>query len=150
MVGPRLPETARLLGMSRHPEGGWYKETWRSDTTVHPEGYPGSRPVCTAIYFLLLPGEESRWHTVRSPELWLWHSGSPLRLRLGGTREEPSASPSTVVLGPDVANGQHPQALVPAGCWQSAEPAGDDEVLVSCVVSPGFHFDDFHLLSTDG
>ncbi|MFD5429507.1 cupin domain-containing protein [Streptomyces sp. NPDC127084] len=149
-MSPHQPETARLLGMSEHPEGGWYKETWRSDITVRPDDYPGSRSVCTAIYFLLLPGEESRWHTVRSPELWLWHRGGPLHLRLGGTGEEPSESPSTMVLGPDVANGQRPQGLVPAGCWQSASPAGDEEVLVSCVVSPGFHFDDFHLLPIDG
>ncbi|MFE5828628.1 cupin domain-containing protein [Streptomyces erythrochromogenes] len=132
--------------MSPHPEGGWYKETWRSDTIVRPGDYPGSRSACTAIYFLLPPGEESRWHTVRSPELWLWHSGSALHLQLGGTGDVPSHRPSTLLLGPDIGNGQRPQGLVPAGCWQSARSEGNEEVLVSCVVSPGFHPDDFHLL----
>jgi predicted cupin superfamily sugar epimerase len=149
MDSPKQPETARLLQMSAHPEGGWYKETWRSDTIVQPEGYPGSRPVCSAIYFLLPPDEESRWHTVRSPELWLWHRGGPLLLFLGGSAERPNAEPTTILLGPDLASGQRPQALVPAGYWQAARPAGDEEVLVSCVVSPAFHFDDFQLLPDD-
>ncbi|WP_316759431.1 cupin domain-containing protein [Streptomyces herbicida] len=149
MTSHHPPETARLLDMTAHPEGGWYKETWRSETIVHPENYPGSRPICTAIYFLLPPDEESRWHVVRSPELWLWHRGGPLHLRLGGTGEKPNEHPSTVILGPDIANGQHPQVLVPAGCWQAASPASDEEVLVSCVVSPGFQFEDFRLLPND-
>jgi len=146
MTDPEMPDTARLLGMSAHPEGGWYKETWRSDTEMHPEGYPGRRSVCSAIYFLLPPDEESRWHTVRSPELWLWHRGGPLLLLLGGSGERPNKDPMRILLGPDIAGGQRPQALVPAGHWQAARPAGDEEVLVSCVVAPGFDFDDFQLL----
>lgn len=142
------PETARLLSMTAHPEGGWYKETWRSDISLRPENYPGSRSVCTAIYFLLPADEESRWHRVRSTELWLWHRGGPLLLRLGGTGETPDPEPSTLILGPDIVNGQHPQIRVPAGCWQAARPAHDEEVLTSCIVAPGFDFDDFQLLPT--
>jgi uncharacterized protein len=145
-VVEKMPETARLLQMSAHPEGGWYKETWRSATETQPEGYPGRRSICSAIYFLLPPDEESRWHTVRSPELWLWHRGGPLLLLLGGSGERPEKDPEKVMLGPELASGQRPQALVPAGHWQAALPAGDEEVLVSCVVSPGFDFDDFRLL----
>ncbi len=131
------PELAELLGMEPHPEGGWYKETWRSEVAFTPEGYDGERASATAIYFLLAPGEESRWHRVRSAEIWLWHSGGPLVLEYG---EEPV---TTVVLGPEVGAGERPQVVVPAGAWQAARPAGDQPVLVSCIVSPGFDFADF-------
>lgn len=141
------PATAELLRLTPHPEGGWYRQTWVSDRFFNPAGYPGERASCTAIYFLLEPGQESRWHRVRSPELWLWHRGAPLVLQLGGTEEAPSSNPRTIVLGPDVAAGQQPQALVPADEWQSGRPASEDEVLVSCVVSPGFDFADFTMLS---
>jgi predicted cupin superfamily sugar epimerase len=144
-VHGQRPATAELLDLSPHPEGGWYRETWRSDVPVRPDGYPGERPAGTAIYFLLRPGERSRWHTVRSAELWLWHGGGPLELRLGGTGENPDESPRTVLLGGDLQRDQRPQAVVPPGVWQSAEPAGPVETLVSCVVCPGFDFADFHL-----
>ncbi|MDQ3403314.1 MAG: cupin domain-containing protein [Actinomycetota bacterium] len=144
----RRPATVESLDLRPHPEGGWYRQTWRTDTTVHPPHYPGERHTCTAIYFLLCPGEESRWHTVRSAELWLWHRGGPLQLFLGGTGERPAPEPSTMLLGPDIGRGQEPQALVPPGVWQAARPAAGEEVLVSCVVSPGFDFADFHLLDT--
>ncbi|MDT3398619.1 cupin domain-containing protein [Streptomyces sp. B1866] len=145
-TSPPRPLTAEALDLSPHPEGGWYRETWRSDVTVHPPGYPAERPAGTAIYFLLTPGEESRWHVVRSAEVWLWHRGGPLRLLLGGSGETPDARPEELLLGPDVEAGQRPQAVVPPGVWQAARPAGDAEVLVSCVVAPGFDFADFRLL----
>ena len=139
------PHLAEQLDLAPHPEGGWYRETWRADTTVRPTGYDGDRATATAIYFLLQPGERSRWHVVRSAELWLWHAGGPLRLGLGGTGPAP-AEATEVLLGVDLAAGQRPQVVIPGGTWQSAEPAGDDPVLVSCVVSPGFDFADFRLL----
>jgi predicted cupin superfamily sugar epimerase len=132
------PELAVLLGLEQHPEGGWFRETWRSPVEFEPEGYDGPRASATAIYFLLAPGEESRSHRVRSTELWLWHSGGPLRLQY-----EDSAGEASVVLGPDVRAGQHPQVVIPAGAWQAARPEGDEAVLVSCIVSPGFDFADF-------
>ena len=154
-----VPPIARELGLQPHPEGGWFRETWRSSMTFAPDGYEGTRSVATAIYFLLHPGERSRWHVVRSDELWFWHSGGPLTLRLGGqsapddvTASAPgtpgSAPPSGTVdllLGPDVLAGQMPQVLIPGGTWQSAAPAADEPVLVSCVVAPGFDFADFSL-----
>jgi uncharacterized protein len=141
------PEFARDLHLVPHPEGGWFKETWRSDITFSPEGYPGPRPAATAIYFLLNPGEQSRWHVVRSDEIWLWHAGGPLSLRLGGIAETPDELGAVeFTLGVDLAAHQRPQVVVPGGVWQSAEPAGAEPVLVTCVVSPGFDFADFRMI----
>lgn len=131
------------LGLRPHPEGGWFVETWRSDTGVDTPG--GPRPTATGILLLLEAGQTSSWHRVASAELWLHHSGSALELLLAGTGSRPGA-PERVLLGIDLEAGQRPQVLVPAGCWQSATPTGADAVLVSCVVSPGFDYDDFEML----
>ncbi|MQA24321.1 MAG: DUF952 domain-containing protein [Micromonosporaceae bacterium] len=143
------PPTAKALDLIPHPEGGWYRETWASPVRVSPPGYEGERASATAILFLLRPGEESRWHRVRSDELWLWHSGGPLQLRLGGAGDMPVQERTAVLGGPAAQPPQSAaeslQALVPANTWQAARPAGDDEVLVSCVVSPGFEFADFQM-----
>src|SRR5260370_29289297 len=88
------------LGLTPPPEGGWYRRTWQAPVDVAPVGYSGQRPVATAIYFLLHPGEESRWHLVRSDELWLWHHGGPLTLRLAGTVDRPQATPHELHLAP--------------------------------------------------
>jgi predicted cupin superfamily sugar epimerase len=116
------------LGLAPHPEGGHYRETVRL-----PAGPSGRSPM-TAILFLLDAGERSHWHRVDAAELWLWHDGSPLRLRIeegGAVRDHR--------LGPD-----DPQALVPAHAWQAAEADGG-WALVSCVVTPGFDFAGFEL-----
>ncbi|WP_240777124.1 cupin domain-containing protein [Nonomuraea basaltis] len=128
------PPVAAALDLLPHPEGGWFRETWRSAVTFRPDGYEGPRASATGIYFLLQPGEESVPHMVRSDEVWLWHRGGPLTLTVGD---------ATVTLGPQVEDGHVPQAVVPGGVWQSARPAGAEPVLVSCVVSPGFDFADF-------
>ncbi|MYW06731.1 cupin domain-containing protein [Streptomyces sp. SID3343] len=135
------------MGLQSHPEGGWYREVWRSDVLVTPPGYPGPRETASCIYFLLCPGEESAWHVVRSAELWFWHRGGPLELRLGGSGTAPQDEPQRIVLGPDIEAGEQPQVLIPPGVWQAARPVdGHDEgVLVSCVVSPGFSFEDFRM-----
>jgi predicted cupin superfamily sugar epimerase len=146
MTRPSRPPLAERLDLVRHPEGGWFRETWRSAQTLMPDGYPGPRSAATAIYFLLHPGEESRWHVVRSDELWLWHHGGPLTLRLGGSGDVPDSRPESLVLGPDVAAGEQPQLLVPGGLWQAAAPAADQPVLVSCVVAPGFDMADFRMI----
>jgi len=136
-----LPEWARALDLRPHPEGGWYAETYRHTATT--ETLRGTRTLGTAIYFLLLPGESSAWHRVASDELWFHHRGGPLRLWLGGAAEAP-AEASEHLLGADIVAGERPQLLVPGGQWQSARPL-DGAVLVSCVVVPGFDFDDFEL-----
>ena len=84
--------------------------------SVTPDGYEGPRATATAIYFLLNPGERSRWHRVASDELWLWHSGGPLTLTLGGGGARPF-DPVDHVLGPCVEDGQRPQLIVPGGAW---------------------------------
>lgn len=117
------------LGLQPHPEGGWFAETYRDAS-----GHDG-RAHATAIYFLLKAGERSHWHRVDSAEIWLWHAGGPLALKIGQ---------ETVTLGPDLAAGQRPQAVVPPDIWQAAEPLGD-WTLVSCVVAPGFEFSGFEL-----
>jgi predicted cupin superfamily sugar epimerase len=133
------PPLAEQFDLQPHPEGGWFRETFRSAITITPPGYDGSRPAATAIYFLLHPGEQSAWHVVKSDEIWFWHSGGSLELRFGGEGDAPVDGP-VEVLGI-----RKPQILVPAGVWQSAVPAGQEPVMVSCVVSPGFDFADFRI-----
>jgi len=138
------PPLAEQLDLQAHPEGGWYRETWRSALSFSPDGYGGPRNVATAIYYLIHPGEQSRWHVVRSDELWFWHAGAPLALLMGGSGGVPGPA-SALVLGGDIHAGQQLQAVIPGGTWQSAAPAGDGPVLVSCVVAPGFDFADFRV-----
>ncbi|MEV0947823.1 cupin domain-containing protein [Rhodococcus sp. NPDC049939] len=143
-----LPEWARLLDLVPHEEGGWYRETWRSDITIpatNMPGYPGPRSAGTAILFLLMPGQHSAWHTVRGAEIWLYHRGSPLLLELGGDSDEP-LDPKAQILGPDVSAGEHPQLLVPPLHWQRAKPVREEPTLVSCIVTPGFDFADFRMI----
>jgi predicted cupin superfamily sugar epimerase/uncharacterized protein (DUF952 family) len=143
------PATAEALDLLPHPEGGWYRQTWSAAPGFEPPGYPGRRAAATAIYFLLPPGARSCWHAVRSGEIWLWHAGGPLTLLTGGTGDRPAGDPTAVTLGPDLAAGQRPQHLVPAGHWQAAHPAAAQEVLVTCVVAPGFDFADFTVPPAD-
>ena len=127
------------LGLSAHPEGGWYKETWRG--AIGPDG----RASGTAIIFLLKAGEASHWHTVDAAELWLWQAGDPVELRLAAGDAGPVRS---VVLGSNVSAGQQLQGVVAPGEWQAARPSGAPQhgySLVSCVVVPGFDFAGFTL-----
>jgi predicted cupin superfamily sugar epimerase len=147
-VTDEISPLVRHLGLEPHVEGGWFRETWRTATTMVPDGYPSRRAVATGIYYLLHPGERSRWHRGPFDELWLWHSGGPLSLRLGGTGAEPGEHTSTL-LGMSLTAGEQPQLTVPGGEWQTAEPVGDEPVLVSCVVAPGFDFADFSAYGGD-
>jgi predicted cupin superfamily sugar epimerase len=140
-----LPGWAQRLDLSPHPEGGWFRETWRSELTFGqsalPQEYQGPRSAGTAILFLLMPGQQSAWHTVRSAELWLYHRGSPLLLEVGAEQR----SATTLLLGSDIEADEQPQLLVPPGHWQRARPRDDEPTLVSCLVVPGFDFADFAL-----
>ena len=140
-----LPGWAGNLDLAPHPEGGWYRETWRSDLTLGqpalPPEYTGPRSAGTAILFLLMPGQQSAWHTVRSAELWFHHRGSPLLLEVGAEQR----GATTHLLGSDVTAGEQPQFVVPPGHWQRAVPRDAEPALVSCVVVPGFDFADFAL-----
>ena len=145
-VGDRsssAPERARILGLSPHPEGGWYRETWRSAAVLDTGDGRGRRSAATMILFLLAAGDSSAWHRVASDEIWLWHGLGVLTIELGGAGGSPIPE-EQVVLGPDAAANERVQVLVPAGTWQRTIPAPDD-VLVSCLVSPGFDFADFTL-----
>ena len=140
-----LPDWAQRLDLSPHPEGGWFRETWRSELMTPqsclPPDYAGARSAGTAILFLLMPGQQSAWHTVRSTEMWLYHRGSPLLLEVGAEQ----ASATTHLLGGDIAADEQPQLIVPPGHWQRARPRDDEPSLVSCVVVPGFDYADFSL-----
>ncbi len=138
-----LPDWARQLDLSPHPEGGWFRETWRSELNIPqwelPADYAGARSAGTAILYLLMPEQQSAWHTVRSAELWFFHRGGPLLLEMGAERE----TATTYVLGGDIAGGEQAQLVVPPGHWQRARPGAEQPCLVSCVVVPGFDFADF-------
>ncbi len=117
------------LGLQAHPEGGWYRETWRD---VPPGGGRGSG---TAIFYLLQAGETSARHRIDATEIWHFYAGAPLELRVDGV---------PVVLGPDVLAGQQPQVIVPPRAWQAARSLGQ-WTLVGCSVSPAFDFKGFEL-----
>ena len=128
-------EIIERLGLRPHPEGGWYRQTWVADAA------PGERPSGTCIHFLLQAGEASHWHRVDATEIWLFHAGAPIELRLADSAAGPARA---VILGPDLDAGQSPQVIVPPDCWQAARSTGD-WTLVSCTVSPGFRFEGFTL-----
>jgi predicted cupin superfamily sugar epimerase/tRNA(Arg) A34 adenosine deaminase TadA len=136
-----VPDRVRQLGLEPHPEGGWFRQTWRSPTQVTlPDGRV--RSTATLIWFLLPAGDASAWHKVASDEVWLAHDGT-VRLQLGGEGEAPAEGPVHVV-GAEGAPGQEPEVVVPAGHWQRTLPS-DRDALVRCLVSPGFEFEDFEL-----
>jgi len=135
-----VPELAARLGMEPHPEGGWFVRTWTAAPTVETTG--GTRPTATLIHFLLPAGEVSTWHRVVSDEVWLWHGPGSLTLQLGGSGDAPDEAGAVHRLGPETA--EVFQVVVPAGTWQRTLPA-DADVLVSCLVSPGFDYADWTL-----
>jgi len=123
-------EVIRLLGLTPHPEGGFYAETFR------PAAPGGGRGASTAIYYLLRDGEVSAWHRVRdADEVWHHYTGAPLELKMEN---------ETVRLGSDLAAGERPQAVVPAGAWQTARTLGG-WALVGCTVAPAFQFSAFEM-----
>jgi len=120
-----------LLDLKPHPEGGYFRETFRDCPPAIREG----RGHSTAIYFLLKAGEVSRWHRVDAAEVWHFYRGAPLELRIGK---------ELYLLGPNVDEAQAPQVVVPPQAWQSAKSLGDYK-LVGCTVAPGFDFAHFEL-----
>ena len=128
------------LGLASHPEGGWYRETWRG---AAPEG--SARSAATAIHFLLEAGQRSHWHRVDAAEIWLFHAGDPLRLSLA---QEDTGPVRNILLGPDVLAGHAPQHVIAPHEWRAAEPGTAGAAgwgLVSCIVAPGFEFSGFTL-----
>jgi uncharacterized protein len=138
VLPPSAADIIARLELKPHPEGGHYRETFRDGATD-----AGGRARSTAIYFLLARGERSHWHRIDAVEVWHYYAGSALTLQIadaGGAR--------SVRLGPDLAAGEVPQAIVPVHAWQAAESAGD-WTLVSCTVAPGFDFATFELAPKD-
>jgi uncharacterized protein len=129
-------DVIRLLDLEPHPEGGHYRQTFRDRRAVD-----GNRPASTAIYFLLARGERSHWHKVDAVEVWHYHAGAPLVLEIAVHERGPI---ERFTLGPDLAAGERPQAVVPAHQWQAATTRGD-WTLVGCTVAPGFDFAGFVL-----
>ena len=126
------------LRLSPHPEGGWFRETWRAPAEE------GERAQATAIHFLLEAHQRSHWHKVDAAEIWLWHAGDPLLLSLSADDHGPVRE---MRLGPDVAAGNLPHHVVAPHEWQAASPlpGASGYTLVSCVVAPGFEFAGFTL-----
>lgn len=127
-------EVIAHLALDPHPEGGWYRETFRDETGPH------GRAHSTAILFLLADGEVSHWHRVDAVETWHWYGGAPLALKVA----DENGTVREVLLGPDLFGGEHPQAMVPVHAWQSARSLGA-WTLVGCTVAPGFQFEGFEL-----
>jgi predicted cupin superfamily sugar epimerase len=128
-------EVVRILELEPHPEGGYFRETWRDSRKVD-----GERAASTLIYYLLDTGDVSDWHRVDAAEVWHWYAGGPLVITISKNGHDAEAH----YLGPDLMARQRPQLVVPQGCWQTATSLGA-WTLVGCTVAPGFDFAGFEL-----
>lgn len=133
------------LQLQPHPEGGYYREIFRSSCAVAPGDQRPERSALTAIYFLLAAGQHSRWHRVLSDEIWSHLEGGPLELCCFDTDD---TQMTRVELGKYDGAGAAPIHVVPAGVWQAARPLGD-YALLGCYVAPGFDFSDFSMAADD-
>jgi uncharacterized protein len=147
MTSPQLIEEYSL---QPHPEGGWYKETYRAKETISavslPERFGGNRSFSTAIYFLLEQGNFSAFHKIKSDECWHFYAGDTLHVYVlhdDGTME-------IIKLGSNILHGEVFQYVVPANCWFASRPApGSAFCFVGCTVAPGFDFVDFEMAKAD-
>jgi len=149
-----MPYTAQYfiekLDLNAHPEGGYYKETYRADGTIPqvtlPGGYTGDRSYATSIYFLLDSTTFSAFHRIRSDELWHFHAGTALNLYIIDIQ----GKLTTIKVGNNLDNNEQLQAVIPANSWFAAKVIADESfTLVGCTVAPGFDFDDFELANRD-
>jgi len=150
MALPKAEELVLQLGMLPHPEGGFYKETYRSPgkipATALDVSFAGDRNHATAIYYLLEQGDFSAFHKIRQDEIWHYYLGGPLLLHV----IDKDGNYYAQWIGKDIAAGHRPQWVVAAGDWFAAEPApNSDYCLMGCTVAPGFDFADFELASRD-
>ncbi|HKZ54173.1 MAG TPA: cupin domain-containing protein [Anaerolineales bacterium] len=132
------------LKLEPHPEGGYYREVFRSEHTVFPTDERSERRALTAIYFLLYAGQHSRWHCVQSDEIWSHLEGEPIELYAFDAKRGRMTRDRVGRHSP----GSEPVHVIPAGLWQAAVPLGE-YCLVGCSVGPGFEFSDFRLASDD-
>ena len=138
-------------GLEPHPEGGWYKQTYKSNEQIVaealPKGFIASRVFSTAIYFLLEKGNFSAFHRIKSDECWHFYAGGPLLIYI----IERNGELNVISLGSDHEKGQSFQYVVPSNCWFASCPApGSEYYFVGCTVSPGFEFEDFELADVTG
>ena len=148
-----MPAPAELIArfqLQPHPEGGWYRQTYKSPESIPaaalPRRFGGDRPFSTAIFFLLEQGNFSAFHRIRSDECWHFYSGDPLHVYILHT----DGLLQVVTLGSNWEAGEELQYVVPAGCWFASRPAaGSAWCLVGCTVAPGFDFADFELAVKD-
>ena len=131
-------EIIATLKLAPHPEGGWFRETWRAAAEK------GERASGTAIYYLLKAGERSHWHRVDATEIWHYYAGAPLKLSVS----EDGKTARDIILGTDLAKNESPQIALAPYCWQAAQSLGD-WTLVGCTVSPGFEFSGFEMAPKD-
>jgi predicted cupin superfamily sugar epimerase len=137
---PTADQIRRQLDLAPHPEGGWYRETFRDEHRL-----PDGRAASTAIYFLLEAGQVSHWHRIDAAEVWHFYRGAGLEIAIAQAAD---AAPSLLRLGPGIDRGEAPQIVVPSGAWQQARSLGG-WTLVGCTVAPGFTFDKFELAAPD-
>jgi uncharacterized protein len=137
----RATDLIRELRLQPHPEGGYFREIFRSAHKVQPLDERSARCALTTIYFLLVKGQHGRWHRVASDEAWHFYEGDPLEIYWIDGRDAVHQE----LLGPGTSNA-HSMCVVPAGCWQAATPLGEYSLL-GCTVAPGFEFQDFEMLS---
>lgn len=138
----------KKLRLTPHPEGGYYREIYSSGLVINkhdlPQIYEGDRTLATSIYFLLRSGEISGFHQLKSDEIWYYNCGSPLKITLITTKGELI----TEKFGANIEKGEKPQVIIPAGTIFGAEVIKNNSfTLLSCMVSPGFDFNDFKLFS---
>lgn len=133
------------LQLQPHPEGGFYKETYRAETLVDVEGFKGARNVSTAIYFLLEGKEKSHFHKIKSDELWFYHDGASLEIYV-----LEKTGLKLIRLGKNITEGEVLQAVIPANVWFASKVKNNEGfVLVSCTVAPGFSFEDFEMANKE-
>ena len=143
MADEKIAKLIQHLGLLPHPEGGYYRETYRSNGTIEkPDGFAGERNFSTAIYFLLTAGNFSAFHRIKADEVWHFYDGSPASIHVIDT----SGAYTLHKLGIDFSKGEVPQLVVKAGDWfGSSVEEGGSYSLVGCTVAPGFDFNDFEM-----
>lgn len=140
-MSARADELVRELGLAPHPEGGFYRELFRSRRMVRTDDGRSERWAATTIFYLLRAADVNRWHRVASDEIWHWYEGAPIEVHMLDPQVTRSRSE---LLGP-VDGASVPVRVVPAGCWQAVRCTGE-YTLAGCTVAPGFEFSDFRLL----
>jgi len=150
LLPPAVQQLIDRLALQPHPEGGFFRETYRAKLSLNAAAlapqFPGARDASTAIYYMLTAGDRSRFHRIRSDEVWHFYLGGPLQV----VELTESGDVQVTTLGTDFTAGQVPQHVVPAGRWFGAYPApGSSFSLVGCTVAPGFDFADFDVAERD-